>query len=34
MREQEGRLPDFVIGGEPKCGSVTLWQLLSRRPEV
>lgn len=33
-RERGGRLPDFMIGGEAKCGSTTLWQILSQHPRV
>ncbi len=29
-----GRRPDFLILGEAKCGSTTLWKLLSRHPRV
>ena len=28
------RLPDFLIVGEMRCGSTTLWELLSRHPRV
>jgi hypothetical protein len=28
------RLPDFFILGEMRCGSTTLWELLSRHPRV
>ncbi len=28
------RLPDFIILGEMKCGTTTLWDLLSRSPRV
>ncbi len=28
------RLPDFLIAGEMKCGSTTLWELLRRHPRV
>lgn len=34
MGDQTGRLPDFVICGEAKCGTTTLWQMLSRHPQV
>lgn len=29
-----GRLPDFLIAGEAKCGTTTLWELLGRHPRV
>jgi hypothetical protein len=29
-----GRLPDFVIAGEARCGSTTLWGLLAAHPRV
>jgi Sulfotransferase family len=32
--ELAGRLPDFLILGEAKCGTTTLWQILSRDPRV
>lgn len=28
------RLPDFLILGEMRCGSTTLWDLLSRHPRI
>ena len=33
-RSSGGRLPDFLILGEMKCGSTTLWQLLSKHPRI
>jgi len=33
-RSGSGRLPDFLILGEAKCGSTTLWQMLSRHAKV
>jgi hypothetical protein len=33
-RHESGRLPDFLIAGETKCGSTTLWELLRRHPQV
>jgi hypothetical protein len=32
--QRAGRLPDFLIVGETKCGSTTLWELLRRHPQV
>lgn len=29
-----GRLPDFLIPGEARCGSTTLYSLLSQHPDV
>lgn len=29
-----GRLPDFLIVGEMKCGTTTFWELLSLHPRV
>ena len=29
-----GLLPDFLIAGEMKCGSTTLWEMLRRHPGV
>lgn len=28
------RLPDFLIVGEMRCGSTTLWEMLSRHPKI
>jgi hypothetical protein len=30
----QGRWPDFLIPGEARCGSTTLWDLLARHPDV
>jgi hypothetical protein len=32
--KREGRLPDFLIPGEARCGSTTLWGMLSQHPDV
>lgn len=34
MAQTPPRLPDFLILGEMKCGSTTLWELLSRHPRI
>lgn len=31
---RRGRKPDFIVPGEMRCGTTTLWSLLSQHPKV
>ena len=33
-RASTGRLPDFIIGGAPRCGTTWLYQALDRHPGI